>query len=179
MPHIATQQTSSNELGTPRYTATTAHTGSVEHIVDDRDWSQMGDDEREDFFLDEELDHAAPTPTAGQLDQITSRLDALRRDLQTAVRRLPDRALPAVFALAVATDHLRAAAVALDHATDQIEAIEADRTDQAAADDAWADPDWQVDSTTRPCCGGIGSHTRECTAQPVAYTLTDAAIAAL
>ncbi|CRZ14798.1 hypothetical protein [Mycolicibacterium neworleansense] len=34
----------------------------------------------------------------------------------------------------------------------------------AAADPAWADPAWQLDSTTRTCCGGIGSHTRDCTA---------------
>lgn len=33
-----------------------------------------------------------------------------------------------------------------------------------AADAAWADPAWQVDSTTRTCCGGIGRHTRDCAA---------------
>ena len=86
------------------------------------------------------LDAVAATTTADQFDQITARLDQLRGDLYRAVRALPDRALPAVFALAVATDHLRAAAVALDQAADRIEAIEADRGD--VADGAWADPEW-------------------------------------
>lgn len=31
------------------------------------------------------------------------------------------------------------------------------------ADAAWADPAWQVDSTTLECCHGIGDHTVECT----------------
>lgn len=31
------------------------------------------------------------------------------------------------------------------------------------ADAAWADPAWQVDSTIRHCCNGIGEHTAECT----------------
>lgn len=30
------------------------------------------------------------------------------------------------------------------------------------SDEAWGDPRWQVDSTTRPCCGAIGGHTRGC-----------------
>lgn len=34
-----------------------------------------------------------------------------------------------------------------------------------AADDAWADPAWQVNSTTQPCCGAIGErHTPNCQA---------------
>ncbi len=79
----------------PRYTATTEHPGSAEHIVDDRAWSDMTSSERTDFLLDEEL-----------------------------------------------------------------------------ADAAWADPDWPVDSTTRPCCGGIGDHTQECDAPADARTIT-------
>lgn len=39
----------------PRYTATALHLASVEHIADDRAWSDMTDAEREDFYLDEEI----------------------------------------------------------------------------------------------------------------------------
>lgn len=105
---------------------------------------------------------AAPVSTADQFDQITARLDQLRGDLCRAVRALPDRALPAVWALVTATDHMRQAAVWLDQATDQIDTADEDRADQAAPDDAWADPEWQVDSTTRTCCGGIGDHAHDC-----------------
>jgi len=28
---------------------------------------------------------------------------------------------------------------------------------------SWADPAWQVDSTSHACCAGIGDHTAECT----------------
>jgi hypothetical protein len=46
-------------------------------------------------------------------------------------------------------------------------APDCDRTEgprQAAfdVDRDWADSDWQVDSTSRPCCGGIGGHRRSC-----------------
>lgn len=34
--------------------------------------------------------------------------------------------------------------------------------DSIASDETWADPAWAVDSTTRHCCNGIGSHTAEC-----------------
>lgn len=29
-------------------------------------------------------------------------------------------------------------------------------------DATWADPAWQMDSTTRQCCGGVGDHSAEC-----------------
>ncbi|BBZ03607.1 hypothetical protein MCHIJ_30440 [Mycolicibacterium chitae] len=29
-------------------------------------------------------------------------------------------------------------------------------------DAAWADPNWQIDSATRTCCGCIGAHARGC-----------------
>lgn len=35
---------------------------------------------------------------------------------------------------------------------------------ELAADDAWADPAWAVDSVTRSCCGGIGDHVSDCAA---------------
>lgn len=34
--------------------------------------------------------------------------------------------------------------------------------EQDAADAAWADPEWSVDSAIRTCCGGIGRHSRGC-----------------
>lgn len=134
------------------------------------------------------LDTTVPT-TADQLDRITNQIDRLRADLSIVIRRMPRRELPSaaavdggatyVFDMAAAVDHLRQAAVALDRAADQLDTKQAQATAVDAADAAWADPRWQVDSTTRTCCRGIGDHTQECTAQPVAYVLTDAAAVAL
>lgn len=36
-------------------------------------------------------------------------------------------------------------------------------TDPCPADETWADPAWQVDSTVHNCCNGIGRHARGCT----------------
>lgn len=137
----------------------------------------------------------APTPTVSanttgdQLDHITNQIDRLRADLSAVIRHMPINELPSaaavdagatyVFDMASAVDHLRQAAVALDTAADQLDDNQAQATAPTAVDAAWADPAWRVDSTTRTCCGGIGDHTQDCTAQPVAYVLTDAAAAAL
>lgn len=43
-----------------------------------------------------------------------------------------------------------------------VEHVADDRAWSEQLDDAWADPAWQVDSTTRPCCGGIGAHAGDC-----------------
>lgn len=44
-----------------------------------------------------------------------------------------------------------------------------------ASDSAWADPAWQVDSTTHPCCNAIGGeHSRTCIAPySIAVIATD------
>ncbi|MGE0221117.1 hypothetical protein [Mycolicibacterium sp.] len=45
--------------------------------------------------------------------------------------------------------------------------------DHNIADAAWAVPAWAVDSATRTCCCGIGTHTRTCPSEPTPPPGTD------
>ena len=107
---------------------------------------------------------ASPVQVAQQLDQLTGTIDELRRTGNAILDLLPtDAPLFACADLTTGICHLKRAAVALDRAADQLAAAEI-QTEHQAADDAWADRAWQVDSTTRQCCGSIGGHAPDCKA---------------
>lgn len=67
--------------------------------------------------------YSPPETIAQRLDIAVNKVDLLRHDLNEALRELPaDAPLFAVTDLVVALNHLKRAAVALDKATDALEA---------------------------------------------------------
>lgn len=108
----------------------------------------------------------APEPQlsdiALMLDTTVNMADLARGDISRLMPRLPaTTSLWVHVDLVRAIGHLRQASVLLDKITDQ---LDGDRHQAAvdAADDAWADPAWQVDSTVYPCCMSIGGHAPDC-----------------
>lgn len=71
--------------------------------------------------------YTPPETPAQRLDVAVNRIDLLRHDLNVELRGLPTTVpLMAVVDLVTALGHLKAAAVALDKCTDQIEAAAAE-----------------------------------------------------
>ncbi|MBN3458791.1 hypothetical protein JNN96_32665 [Mycobacterium sp. DSM 3803] len=109
--------------------------------------------------------------TAAQLDHIADKLNQISAELAAVLKHggIPTTAA-AVFPLAWARGNLGQTVNMIAGVADQLDPEMTrfdDNQDQAAVDAAdaeWAAPRWQVDSTTRTCCGGIGNHTRECAA---------------
>lgn len=108
----------------------------------------------------------APEPKlsdiALMLDTCVNMADLARGDISRLMPRLPaTTSLWVHVDLVRAIGHLRKVSVLLDKITDQLDG-DGHQAAVDAADDDWADPAWQVDSTVYPCCMSIGSHAPDC-----------------